>query len=157
MGKPFWRSVEYFFTGNYDADDGNNKIVAIGFGGEIHAKGGDDTITVGSIGATVYTGSGNDTVQGGAAYLKIEDTSGNLSVKGAAGYAEINKREDGNVSFAGLAGGVKIDHSVNHGDVKYAGAAVSNNLNRKRLTGKVKFKDTGGGKKKRGGKKTGED
>lgn len=32
MGKPFWRSVEYFFTGNYSADDGNNNIVAIGFG-----------------------------------------------------------------------------------------------------------------------------
>ncbi|MCJ8349618.1 MARTX multifunctional-autoprocessing repeats-in-toxin holotoxin RtxA [Moritella sp.] len=144
MGKPFWRSVEYFFTGNYDADDGNNNIVAIGFGGEIHAKGGDDNITVGSIGAIVYTGSGNDTVQGGAAYLKIEDTSGNLSVKGAAGYAEINKREDGNVSFAGLAGGVTIDHSGNHGDVKYAGAAVSNNLIRKGLTGNVTFKGAGG-------------
>ena len=144
MGKPFWRSVEYFFTGNYDADDGNNNIVAIGFGGEIHAKGGDDNITVCSIGAIVDTGSGNETVQGGAAYLKIEDTSGNLSVKGAAGYAEINKREDGNVSFAGLAGGVTIDHSGNHGDVKYAGAAVSNNLIRKGLTGNVTFKGAGG-------------
>lgn len=39
MGKPFWRSVEYFFTGNYSADDGNNNIVAIGFGGQIHAYG----------------------------------------------------------------------------------------------------------------------
>ncbi len=55
MGKPFWRSVEYFFTGNYSADDGNNNIVAIGFGGQIHAYGGDDHVTVGSIGATVYT------------------------------------------------------------------------------------------------------
>lgn len=70
MGKPFWRSVEYFFTGNYSADDGNNNIVAIGFGGQIHAYGGDDHVTVGSIGATVYTGSGNDTVVGGSAISK---------------------------------------------------------------------------------------
>ncbi|MEH6531231.1 MAG: MARTX multifunctional-autoprocessing repeats-in-toxin holotoxin RtxA [Photobacterium frigidiphilum] len=144
MGKPFWRSVEYFFTGNYSADNGNNNIVAIGFGGKIHAYGGDDTITVGSIGITVYTGSGNDTVQGGGAYLKIEDTSGNLNVKGAAGYAGINKSEDGHVSFAGLAGGVSIDHTGNHGNVKYDGLAAYNDLTRKGLTGNVIFEGTGG-------------
>ncbi|ELG4785062.1 MARTX multifunctional-autoprocessing repeats-in-toxin holotoxin RtxA [Vibrio vulnificus] len=144
MGKPFWRSVEYFFTGNYSADDGNNSIVAIGFGGEIHAYGGDDHVTVGSIGATVYTGSGNDTVVGGSAYLRVEDTTGHLSVKGAAGYADINKSGDGNVSFAGAAGGVSIDHLGNHGDVNYGGVAAYNGITRKGLSGNVTFKGAGG-------------
>ncbi|MDA0129068.1 MARTX multifunctional-autoprocessing repeats-in-toxin holotoxin RtxA [Vibrio sp. MarTm2] len=144
MGKPFWRSVEYFFTGNYSADDGNNSIVAIGFGGEINAYGGDDHVTVGSIGAKVYTGSGNDTVVGGSAYLKVEDTTGHLSVKGAAGYADINKSGDGNVSFAGAAGGVSIDHLGHHGDVSYGGAAAYNGITRKGLSGNVTFKGAGG-------------
>ncbi|EGQ99461.1 alpha/beta hydrolase fold family protein [Vibrio cholerae HE-40] len=144
MGKPFWRSVEYFFTGNYSADDGNNNIVAIGFGGQIHAYGGDDHVTVGSIGATVYTGSGNDTVVGGSAYLKVEDSTGHLTVKGAAGYADINKSGDGNVSFAGAAGGVSIDHLGNHGDVSYGGAAAYNGITRKGLSGNITFAGAGG-------------
>ncbi|HEJ2444901.1 TPA: MARTX multifunctional-autoprocessing repeats-in-toxin holotoxin RtxA [Vibrio cholerae] len=144
MGKPFWRSVEYFFTGNYSADDGNNNIVAIGFGGQIHAYGGDDHVTVGAIGATVYTGSGNDTVVGGSAYLKVEDSTGHLTVKGAAGYADINKSGDGNVSFAGAAGGVSIDHLGNHGDVNYGGAAAYNGITRKGLSGNVTFAGAGG-------------
>nr|AVA30145.1 RtxA [Vibrio cholerae] len=144
MGKPFWRSVEYFFTGNYSADDGNNNIVAIGFGGQIHAYGGDDHVTVGSIGATVYTGSGNETVVGGSAYLKVEDSTGHLTVKGAAGYADINKSGDGNVSFAGAAGGVSIDHLGNHGDVSYGGAAAYNGITRKGLSGNVTFAGAGG-------------
>ncbi len=144
MGKPFWRSVEYFFTGNYSADDGNNNIVAIGFGGQIHAYGGDDHVTVGSIGATVYTGSGNDTVVGGSAYFKVEDSTGHLTVKGAAGYADINKSGDGNVSFAGAAGGVSIDHLGNHGDVSYGGAAAYNGITRKGLSGNVTFAGAGG-------------
>ncbi|EJL6463593.1 MARTX multifunctional-autoprocessing repeats-in-toxin holotoxin RtxA [Vibrio cholerae] len=144
MGKPFWRSVEYFFTGNYSADDGNNNIVAIGFGGQIHAYGGDDHVTVGSIGATVYTDSGNDTVVGGSAYLKVEDSTDHLTVKGAAGYADINKSGDGNVSFAGAAGGVSIDHLGNHGDVSYGGAAAYNGITRKGLSGNVTFAGAGG-------------
>ncbi|TQQ51256.1 MARTX multifunctional-autoprocessing repeats-in-toxin holotoxin RtxA [Vibrio cholerae] len=144
MGKPFWRSVEYFFTGNYSADDGNNNIVAIGFGGQIHAYGGDDHVTVGSIGATVYTGSGNDTVVGGSAYLKVEDSTGHLTVKGAAGYADIHKNGNGNVSFAGAAGGVSIDHLGNHGDVSYGGAAAYNGISRKGVSGNVTFKGAGG-------------
>ncbi|HDY7578372.1 TPA: MARTX multifunctional-autoprocessing repeats-in-toxin holotoxin RtxA [Vibrio vulnificus] len=144
MGKAFWRSVEYFFTGNYTADDGNNKIVALGFGGVIHAYGGDDHVTVGSIGAKVYTGSGNDTVVGGAAYLRVGDTTGNLTVKGAAGYADINKSGDGNVSFAGAAGGVSIDHLGNHGDVNYGGAAAYNGITRKGLSGNITFEGVGG-------------
>ncbi|ELP3386061.1 MARTX multifunctional-autoprocessing repeats-in-toxin holotoxin RtxA [Vibrio cholerae] len=144
MGKPFWRSVEYFFTGNYSADDGNNNIVAIGFGGQIHAYGGDDHVTVGSIGTTVYTGSGNDTVVGGSAYLKVEDSTGHLTVKGAAGYADINKKGDGNVSFAGAAGGVSIDHLGNHGDISYGGAAAYNGITRKGLSGNVTFAGAGG-------------
>ncbi|MDQ2164692.1 MULTISPECIES: MARTX multifunctional-autoprocessing repeats-in-toxin holotoxin RtxA [Vibrio] len=144
MGKPFWRSVEYFFTGNYSADDGNNDIVAIGFGGEIHAYGGDDHIHLGSIGATVYAGSGNDTVSAGAGYLKVEDTTGNLSVRGAAGYADIKKNGDGNLSFSGAAGGVDIGHDGQHGNISYAGAAAYNHIKRQGLSGHVSFQGAGG-------------
>ncbi|MBF4433134.1 MARTX multifunctional-autoprocessing repeats-in-toxin holotoxin RtxA [Vibrio anguillarum] len=144
MGKPFWRSVEYFFTGNYSADDGNNDIVAIGFGGEIHAYGGDDHIHLGSIGATVYTGSGNDTVSAGAGYLKVEDTTGDLSVRGAAGYADIKKNGDGNLSFSGAAGGVDIGHDGQHGNISYAGAAAYNHIKRQGLSGHVSFQGAGG-------------
>ncbi|MCR9387270.1 MARTX multifunctional-autoprocessing repeats-in-toxin holotoxin RtxA [Vibrio metoecus] len=144
MGKSFLRSLQYFFTGKYSADDGNNKIVAIGFGGVINAYGGDDHITVGSIGSTVNTGSGNDTVVGGAAYLRVNDTSGQLTVRGAAGYADINKSGDGNVSFAGAAGGVSIDHLGNYGDVSYGGLAAYNGITRKGLSGNVTFRGAGG-------------
>ncbi|WP_446469572.1 MARTX multifunctional-autoprocessing repeats-in-toxin holotoxin RtxA [Xenorhabdus stockiae] len=144
MGKPFWRSVEYFFTGNYSADDGDNNIVAIGFGGQIHAYGGDDYITLGSIGASIYTGAGNDTVVGGSAYLKINDTSGNLNVKGAVGYAEINKEEEGSISFAGAAGGAVIQHDGRSGNIHYSGVAAYNNLYRRGYSGDITFKGAGG-------------
>ncbi|PHM39494.1 RTX cytotoxin [Xenorhabdus mauleonii] len=144
MGKPFWRSVEYFFTGNYSADDGDNNIVAIGFGGKIHAYGGNDHITLGSIGASVYTGTGNDTVVGGAAYLKVNDTSGDLTVKGAAGYAEIYKEGYGDITFAGAAGGAVIQHDGNTGNLSYSGAAAYNNLNRRGNLGDITFKGAGG-------------
>ncbi|WEA31569.1 hypothetical protein [Aeromonas hydrophila] len=38
MGKSVWRSIEYFFTGNYTADDGNNDIDAYGLGGALFPK-----------------------------------------------------------------------------------------------------------------------
>ncbi|EOT1823513.1 MARTX multifunctional-autoprocessing repeats-in-toxin holotoxin RtxA [Vibrio vulnificus] len=144
MGKPFWRSVEYFFTGNYSADDGNNNIVAIGFGGEIYAYGGHDHITVGSLAATVYTGSGNDVVVGGAAYLKVVDSTENLKVNGAAGYVDIFKDGDGYVDFAGIGGGVSIHHHGAHGDIKYAGAAFHNKIQRRGYDANVKFQGGGG-------------
>ncbi|VXA79991.1 MULTISPECIES: MARTX multifunctional-autoprocessing repeats-in-toxin holotoxin RtxA [Aeromonas] len=144
MGKSVWRSIEYFFTGNYTADDGNNDINAFGFGGVIRAYGGDDTIKVGSIGATVYTGTGNDSVYGGAAYLKVVDDSGNLTVKGAAGYADISKSESGNIHFAGASGGTNIDHLGREGDIRYQGAALANFLTRKGISGNVSFEGAGG-------------
>lgn len=144
MGKSVWRSIEYFFTGNYTADDGNNDINAFGFGGVIRAYGGDDTIKVGSIGATVYTGTGNDSVYGGAAYLKVVDDSGNLTVKGAAGYADISKSESGNIHFAGASGGTNIDHRGREGDIRYQGAALANFLTRKGISGNVSFEGAGG-------------
>lgn len=144
MGKSVWRSIEYFFTGNYTADDGNNDIDAYGFGGVIHAYGGDDTIRVGSIGATVYTGTGNDSVYGGAAYLKVVDDSGNLTVKGAAGYADISKSQSGNVHFAGASGATNIDHQGRDGDIRYQGAALANFLTRKGISGNVSFEGAGG-------------
>ncbi|WP_338803249.1 MARTX multifunctional-autoprocessing repeats-in-toxin holotoxin RtxA [Xenorhabdus griffiniae] len=152
MGKPFWRSVEYFVTGNYFADDGDNNIKAIGFGGNIYAYGGNDHITVGSIGATVYTGSGHDTVVGGAAYLKVIDTTGNLTVKGGAGYAEIDKNESGNIGFSGVAGGVSITHTGKVGDITYSGGAAYNRIERIRQAadtysetrGNIRFEGVGG-------------
>ncbi|GLT19406.1 hypothetical protein GCM10007938_31880 [Vibrio zhanjiangensis] len=144
MGKPFWRSVEYFFSGNYSADEGNNNIVAIGFGGKIHALGGDDHITVGSVDAIVYTASGNDTVVGGSAVLRVEDTTGQLFVKGSAGYANIDKNGDGHVSFSGAAGAVSIDHLGHHGNVSYDGTAAYNGVKRKGVSGNVSYKGVGG-------------
>ncbi|QTL38893.1 MARTX multifunctional-autoprocessing repeats-in-toxin holotoxin RtxA [Xenorhabdus budapestensis] len=144
MGKPFWRSVEYFFTGNYSADDGDNNIVAIGFGGQIQAYGGNDHITLGSIGAVVYTGSGHDTVVGGAAYLKVNDTTGNLNVKGAAGYAEINKEKEGTITFSGATGGAAIQHNGHSGNVHYSGIAAYNDLYRRGNSGDITFKGLGG-------------
>ncbi|MBS9443676.1 MARTX multifunctional-autoprocessing repeats-in-toxin holotoxin RtxA [Photorhabdus heterorhabditis] len=144
MGKSSNRSAEYFFTGNYFADDDDNDIDAIGFGGYIYARGGNDYITLGSIAAKVYTGTGNDTVVSGAAYLEIEDSTGNLTVKGGAGYADIDKRGDGDVLFSGVAGGASLNHTGNHGELDFAGAAVYNEMIRKGLTGDVSFKGAGG-------------
>ncbi|MEJ8675146.1 MARTX multifunctional-autoprocessing repeats-in-toxin holotoxin RtxA [Chromobacterium amazonense] len=144
MGKSVWRSVEYFFTGNYVADDDDNKINAIGFGGVIHAYGGNDQITVGSIGATVYTGTGDDIVNAGAAYLKVVDDSGVLAVRGAAGYAEIEKSQSGNIDFSGLSGAVTIRHDGHGGDIHYQGAALANLLARRGFSGGVIFSGAGG-------------
>ncbi|MBS9423527.1 MARTX multifunctional-autoprocessing repeats-in-toxin holotoxin RtxA [Photorhabdus caribbeanensis] len=144
MGKSSSRSAEYFFTGNYFADDNDNDINAIGFGGYIYARGGNDHITLGSIAAKVYAGAGNDTVVGGAAYLSVEDSTGNLIVKGGAGYADIDKNGDGNISFSGAAGGVVMDHTGHHGDLDFTGAAIYNEMNRNGLTGDMSFNGSGG-------------
>ncbi|MEN3033156.1 MARTX multifunctional-autoprocessing repeats-in-toxin holotoxin RtxA [Chromobacterium amazonense] len=144
MGKSVWRSVEYFFTGNYVADDDDNTINAIGFGGVIHAYGGNDQITVGSIGATVYTGTGDDIVNAGAAYLKVVDDSGVLTVRGAAGYAAIEKSQSGNIDFSGLSGAVSIRHDGQGGDIHYQGAALANLLARRGFSGSVIFSGAGG-------------
>ena len=144
MGKSVWRSVEYFFTGNYVADDDDNTINAIGFGGVIHAYGGNDRITVGSIGATVYTGTGDDIVNAGAAYLKVVDDGGALTVRGAAGYAAIEKTQSGNIDFSGLSGAVSILHDGQSGDIYYQGAALANLLARRGVSGSVFFSGAGG-------------
>ncbi|OCA54794.1 MARTX multifunctional-autoprocessing repeats-in-toxin holotoxin RtxA [Photorhabdus namnaonensis] len=144
MGKSSSRSAEYFFTGNYFADDNDNDIDAIGFGGYIYARGGNDHIALGSIAAKVYTGTGNDTVVGGAAYLSIVDSTGNLTVKGGAGYTDIDKNGDGDISFFGAAGGVVMDHTGHHGDLDFTGAAIYNEMNRDGLTGDMSFSGSGG-------------
>ncbi|OWO87077.1 hypothetical protein B5C26_00085 [Photorhabdus luminescens] len=144
MGKSSSRSAEYFFTGNYFADDNDNDIDAIGFGGYIYARGGNDHITLGTIAAKVYTGAGNDTVVGGVAYLSVEDSTGDLTVKGGAGYADINKNGDGDISFSGAAGSVIMDHTGHHGDLDFTGAAIYNEMNRDGLTGNMSFDGSGG-------------
>ncbi|OWO84700.1 hypothetical protein B5C26_02620 [Photorhabdus luminescens] len=144
MGKSSNSSARYFFTGNYVADDNNNDINAIGFGGHIYARGGNDRITLGSIAAKVYTDDGDDTVVGGAAYLEIMDSEGELSVKGGMGYANIDKQGDGDVVFSGATGGVSVAHAGSDGDLSFEGVAAYNSLNRKGLTGNVDFKGIGG-------------
>ncbi len=144
MGKSSNRGTQYFFTGKYLADDDNNNINAIGFGGHIYAHGGDDHITLGSIAAKVYTDVGHDTVVGGAAYLEIEDSKGDLSVKGGTGYAHINKHGDGSIAFSGAAGSIAVEHSGNYGNLNFSGAAAYNSLNRKGLMGDVDFTGVGG-------------
>ncbi|WP_118987203.1 MARTX multifunctional-autoprocessing repeats-in-toxin holotoxin RtxA [Photorhabdus sp. CRCIA-P01] len=144
MGKSSNSSARYFFTGNYVADDNNNDINAIGFGGHIYARGGNDRITLGSIAAKVYTGDGDDSVVGGAAYLEIMDSEGELSVKGGMGYANIDKQDDGDVVFSGATGGVSVVHSGSDGALSFEGVAAYNSLNRKGLTGNVDFKGIGG-------------
>ncbi|NHB97619.1 MARTX multifunctional-autoprocessing repeats-in-toxin holotoxin RtxA [Photorhabdus stackebrandtii] len=144
MGKSSSRGAQYFFTGDYSADDNDNDINAIGFGGYIYARGGNDYITLGSIAAKVYAGAGDDTVVGGAVYLKVVDTTGNLTVKGGEGYAGIDKNGDGNILFSGIAGGVAMDHTGNHGNLDFTGAAIYNEMNRNGLTGNVFFKGAGG-------------
>ncbi|NHB89674.1 MARTX multifunctional-autoprocessing repeats-in-toxin holotoxin RtxA [Photorhabdus tasmaniensis] len=143
MGKSLNSSTQYFFTGNYFADDDNNDINAIGFGGYIYARGGDDHITLGSIAAKVYTGTGHDTVAGGAAYLEIADSNGDLSVKGGAGYVNIDKSGDGDITFSGAAGAVFMEHSGDHGNLDFAGVAAYNSLERKGLTGDIDFNGAG--------------
>ncbi|CAQ85115.1 MULTISPECIES: MARTX multifunctional-autoprocessing repeats-in-toxin holotoxin RtxA [Photorhabdus] len=144
MGKSSNRSTEYFFTGKYYDDDDGNNIVAIGVGGEIYAKGGNDHIIVGSLGATIYASSGDKTVDGGAGYLKIVNIDGDLNVHGAAGYASIDKNGNGNISFAGAAGGVSMDHRGSRGNLNFSGAAAYNSLSRKGQSGDVAFKGIGG-------------
>ncbi|SFU67752.1 MARTX multifunctional-autoprocessing repeats-in-toxin holotoxin RtxA [Xenorhabdus koppenhoeferi] len=144
MGKSSNRSTEYFFTGKYQDDDGSNNIFAVGVKGVIYAKGGDDHITVGSLGATIYASSGNKVVDGGAGYLKIVSIDGDLNVHGATGYASIDKNGNGNISFAGVAGGVSMDHRGSRGNLDFAGAAAYNHMSRKGQSGDMAFQGIGG-------------
>ncbi len=98
------QSISYAASGYYEGTDGDDNIVAIGFGGNILAKDGDDTIWLGSLAANVYAGGGNDKVNGAAAALNIYDSSGDLTVNGVAAYSRIRKYESGSVSFNGAAG-----------------------------------------------------
>ncbi|WP_319938238.1 MARTX multifunctional-autoprocessing repeats-in-toxin holotoxin RtxA [Xenorhabdus littoralis] len=143
MGKSASRSTAYAFTGRYEDDNEGNTIYAIGLGGVINAYGGNDNIVVGSIGATVNTTWGNDTITGGAGYLDINDTSGNLTVEAGSGYTSINKTQSGQITFAGVSGGVKINHTGDKSGITYSGAAGYNNITRKGLQGDVIFQGAG--------------
>ncbi|PHM37719.1 MARTX multifunctional-autoprocessing repeats-in-toxin holotoxin RtxA [Xenorhabdus innexi] len=144
MGKSSNRSTEYFFTGRYEDDNDGNTIHAIGVGGVINAYGGNDYIVVGSIGATVNTTWGHDTVVGGAGYLNINDTSGSLTVKGGSGYTAINKTHNGTIEFAGVAGGLNINHTGDNGAVNYSGVSGYNGITRKGVQGDIRFQGAGG-------------
>ncbi len=137
------QSINYFFTGNYNGNNGNNTIVAVGFGGNIYAKGGNDTITVGSFSATVHTGTGNDKVYGAAGVLKVRDTTGNLSVYGGAGYVDIDKTGSGNLTFGGASGKTDIYHSGWSGNTTVAAVSASNVIKRVGNSGNVTFVGAG--------------
>ncbi|WP_319924498.1 MARTX multifunctional-autoprocessing repeats-in-toxin holotoxin RtxA [Xenorhabdus littoralis] len=143
MGKSVGRSLAYTFTGTYEDDDDGNSIYAIGFGGVINAYGGNDYITVGSFAAKVNTTWGHDTIVGGAGYLDINDTGGNLTVKGASGFTSINKTQSGPITFEGVSGGVKINHTGDKSGIFYSGAAGYNSITRKGLQGDISFKGAG--------------
>ncbi|KMJ45360.1 RTX toxin [Xenorhabdus khoisanae] len=148
MGKSFNRSAEYFFTGVYEDDDGGHKIDAIRLGsGVINAYGGNDYIVVGSFSALVNTTWGNDTIVGASGYLEVNDTSGDLTVKGVTGYTTITKTQGGAITFEGVSGAVKINHTGTSigekDDIFYSGAAGYNSITRKGLQGDVSFKGAG--------------
>ncbi|WFQ81176.1 MARTX multifunctional-autoprocessing repeats-in-toxin holotoxin RtxA [Xenorhabdus sp. SF857] len=143
MGKSSNRSTEYFFTGKYEDDNDGNTIHAIGVGGVINAYGGNDYIVVGSFSATVNTTWGHDTVVGAAGYLNVNDTSGSLTVKGGTGYTSINKTQSGLITFEGVSGGVKINHTGDKHGISYSGAAGYNSITRKGLEGDISFKGAG--------------
>ncbi|MBB5517110.1 hypothetical protein FHS89_003156 [Rubricella aquisinus] len=166
--KSAFKSIGYLVTGKYNGSNGNDTIVAIGFGGTIDAKAGNDTITVGGFKTTVNTGSGNDKVYGGSAHLKVNDTTGNLSVNGAAGYAEINKSHSGDIDFNGASGKTKITHHSNGrvrlrtaafsnvvrhygstGDIDFAGVGARNDFFNRTSSGKIHFRGAGASNKMR--------
>ncbi|PHM68910.1 MARTX multifunctional-autoprocessing repeats-in-toxin holotoxin RtxA [Xenorhabdus kozodoii] len=144
MGKSSNRSAEYFFTQRYEDDDEGNTIHAIGVGGVINAYGGNDNIVVGSLGyTTVNTTWGHDTIVGAAGYLKVNDTGGDLTVKGGSGFTSINKTQSGPITFEGVSGGVKINHTGDQSGIFYSGAAGYNSITRKGLQGDISFKGAG--------------
>ncbi|MDC9593659.1 MARTX multifunctional-autoprocessing repeats-in-toxin holotoxin RtxA [Xenorhabdus sp. IM139775] len=143
MGKSVGRSLAYTFTGVYEDDDEGNNITAIGFGGVINAYGGNDHIVVGSLAAQVNTTWGHDTIVGGAGYLDIHDTGGNLTVKGGSGYTSITKTHSGPITYEGVAGAVKINHTGDKSGIFYSGAAGYNSITRKGLQGDISFKGAG--------------
>ncbi|WP_323854280.1 MARTX multifunctional-autoprocessing repeats-in-toxin holotoxin RtxA [Xenorhabdus koppenhoeferi] len=143
MGKSVSRSADYAFRGKYEDDNEGNTIHAIGIDGVINAYGGNDYIVVVSARAVVNTTWGHDTIVGGAGYLEVNDTGGDLTVKGASGFTSINKTQSGPITFEGVSGGVKINHTGDKSGIFYSGAAGYNSITRKGLQGDVSFKGAG--------------
>ncbi|CAM3160191.1 MARTX multifunctional-autoprocessing repeats-in-toxin holotoxin RtxA [Xenorhabdus nematophila] len=143
MGKSASRSTAYAFTGKYEDDNDGNTIHAIGIDGVINAYGGNDYIVVVSARAVVNTTWGHDTIVGGAGYLDVNDTGGDLTVKGASGFTSINKTQSGPITFEGVSGGVKINHTGDKSGIFYSGAAGYNSITRKGLQGDISFKGAG--------------
>ena len=117
----FIQSVNFLFTGNYYADDGDNSIVAIGFGG------------------TVRTYGGNDTVDTASFYTKVVDTWGNLTLRGLTGGVEVQKSGNGNVYMAVMAINAYVDHWGDLGDVVFYGGALCSTIYRSGYWGSVTF------------------
>ncbi|PWW03694.1 Ca2+-binding RTX toxin-like protein [Hoeflea marina] len=138
------QTLNFAFTGRYDATDGNDTIVALGFAGYINAGAGNDIVDVGAVEARIYTGSGNDEIRGSVTVLHVEDTTGDLGLYGLFGYADISKTGDGSIHFGGLAGAVSVNHTGGYGDILYQGAAASNNIYRSGIRGNVDFYGAGG-------------
>jgi Ca2+-binding RTX toxin-like protein len=156
------KSIGYFFTGRYNAGNGNDTIHAYGFGGTINAYGGNDTIYLAGFSTTVNTGSGHDTVNAGSAHLKVNDTSGHLRVRGLSGYTEIRKTGWGDINYTGASGGVRVEHRHdghirmntaafrnvvrhygNYGNVDFKGVGASNDIYNATRNGRIHFRGAG--------------
>ncbi|MBA5249988.1 MAG: hypothetical protein FE834_10775, partial [Gammaproteobacteria bacterium] len=120
--------ITYFITGEYDGDEGDNTLTAIGFA---------------IWGSGIRTYGGNDTVYAASLKLNIVDTWGNLSVYGAAGFMDIDKTEWGNISVYGLAGAVSIRHTGSSGNITYGGIAAYNKLYLSGDSGNISFSGAG--------------
>ena len=113
--------INYFITGNYEGDDGDDNIEVLG-GNPFTGDG-------------IKTYGGNDTVIALALKLKVIDTWGNLTVTGAGAYTDIRKSDWGNLTFKGVAGKLNVEHTGNRGDVKVLAAAAYSTAIRKGLSG----------------------
>ncbi|NGZ67896.1 MARTX multifunctional-autoprocessing repeats-in-toxin holotoxin RtxA [Vibrio aestuarianus subsp. cardii] len=131
-------------TGVTNGDDGDNTIVALGFGGTINAYGGNDEIITGGFYVDIYTGSGDDNVYGAGGGIDITDTDGNLGVYGASGSLSVNKTGNGNIDVGQASVASVIVHTGANGDLAFGGASACNKLTRKGLSGNVTFKGAGG-------------
>ena len=110
------KSAGYFFTGTYNGNEGNDNIYAaslnLGWGSGILTKGGDDSVTAAGFN------------------LKIVDTWGDLRVFGAGAWTDISKTGNGNLSYFGASGGLRINHQGERGDIKLRSVSINSVITR---------------------------
>ena len=115
------QSLNFFFTGNYNGNDNDNNITAIGFAGTVRAYGGNDSVTTASF------------------YTKVEDTWGNLDLWGLNGGIDIRKSGEGSIYAHALAVSSQISHWGRTGDVNFYGGALRSDIRRAGESGNANF------------------